>query len=228
MIYAASDFHMGDGGPRDDFTQDCTKRLLDQEKALKGNTVLLLGDIIDGHRYDFAASMQAHAEELQMLGRLHAYWIVGNHDEGVWRYEGTIRDIGFRLMSRCLLRVPKTMREDRDRWLYLCHGHEFDPACSGRFAWVGRKAAGVANWLGRRWPRLEDRVAGAAGRLQGTGRYAGSPFFDAATGHVEHWHQAHGVVCGHTHAVAKTTFGAGKSYYNTGMYREHDWMEVYP
>jgi len=246
MIYAASDFHMGDGGPRDDFTPDCKKRLLSQETSLARHTVVLLGDVVDGHRYGFEASMHVHMDELGMLGRLGAIWIVGNHDEEAWLHQHTLRGLGFTLADRMLLDcplvdfgTPPALR----RWrsmniaMYLCHGHEFDPYCSGRYAWIGRRASRMANWIGRRSPTWEDRIAGWAGRLQGTGRYAGTPFFDAATKHIEHWPKVGGIICGHTHQAAKARFGdrgpridrrKGLLYFNTGMYRKHDWMEIEP
>lgn len=214
-LYLASDLHMGDGGPRDDFTPAMTERFCQEVNAIPADAgIILLGDVLDGHRYSLRACLKAHRRELVLLDTKRFVWVIGNHDESV------VRAVAASNIVRHL-RYSDTVHIGDVGW-YFCHGHQFDPLCSGRFAWVGRAASQLANLIGKVSPRWEDRLAAWAGKLERTGRYSREQDFTEAAFAYAEAHNYGGIVCGHTHC-RKEQMRGNRVYINTGTYAQDGW-----
>lgn len=219
-IWAVSDIHMGDGSARDDFAPQAHKFLMGIPPKEAGDEIVLVGDILDGTRYDIAKCLSANRGTLTALGELLPWWIVGNHDEGIWGLRSHVEALGFRLVDRLLLRQG-------ERVWYVCHGHEWDPA-NKKGSWTGKAVTGVANGVGRLWPAAEDWLARQAQKLDGTGRYDQGTFAATVDSFQRQFEGVGGVIAGHTHVREDRTNALGKRYVNTGTWPTHGWTRIEP
>ena len=219
-IFAASDIHMGDGSPRDDFAPRRQDFLASIPEPSPGDVTVLVGDILDGTRYGIDRCLSANRALLAVLGGLRPWWVVGNHDERVWSLRGHLEPMGFRLVDRMLL-------AQGNRVWYVCHGHEWDPA-NKKGSWTGKAATGVANFVGKRWPKAEDWLAKQAQKLDGTGRYDQGSFAATVDSFQRQFEGVSGVLAGHTHVKEHRTNALGKRYVNTGTWPVHGWTVIEP
>jgi len=145
-LYGASDLHLGDGGPADDFGEDdhrdAFEWFLEHEVEPDGGDLTLLGDVFELWQCDLAP-IQEHYGNL--FWRLRNYRLTrGNHD------------------SR--LRMPpdwKLIEEEHGRpkvQLVAEHGHRADPLNSS-FIFVGWTVTVVAGVLERLGFRDVDKKA---------------------------------------------------------------------
>ena len=219
-IFAASDIHMGDGSARDDFVALRQQFLASIPDPGPGDAVVLVGDILDGTRYGLDACFRANTHVLASLGALSPWWVVGNHDEQVWKHRVLLTEMGFRLVDRMLLAQGDSL------W-YVCHGHEWDPANKAG-SWTGKAVTGVANGIGKLWPKAEDWLARQAQKLDGTGRYDQGSFAATVDSFQRQFEGVSGVLAGHTHVKEHRTNALGKRYVNTGTWPVHGWTVIEP
>lgn len=224
-IWAMSDIHMGDGGKRDDFAPKAHEFLMGFPPKETGDEVVLVGDILDGTRFPIDRCFAANRGVLKTLGELHPWWVVGNHDEDVWKLKAHLEPMGFRLVDRMLL-MAATPDGSPFTW-YICHGHEWDPA-NKKGSWTGKAATSVANGIGKLWPAAEDWLAHKAQKLDSTGRYDQGSFAATADSFLRQFEGVHGVLAGHTHVKEQRTSGNGKRYINTGTWPVHGWTKIDP
>lgn len=199
-IAAAGDFHLGDGSERDDFgtpercrlAEECT--WLAPHTHASGAWVILLGDVIDGMRYPFAACVEAHRPELLWLANLAppgddfgTVFVVGNHDAEA--SPATVPDVPFHYCREVVA----------DGWLCF-HGDSLDPEPS---LWrkVGAWGCRALAWLGKRSPAWEDRVQGWIDRLEARGRHGVPDAYEAQAVAVAKWMGCVGAAQGHTHVA---------------------------
>jgi len=217
-ILATSDIHMGDGGPRDDFAKRRGEFLMSLPDPEPDDVVVLVGDILDGTRYDIAKCFSANKAILAQLGGMRPWWVVGNHDEDLWSLKAHLTPLGFRLVDRMLLRQGEKI------W-YVCHGHEWDPA-NKKGSWSGKTVTSIANSIGKLWPKAEDWLAKQAQKLDSTGRYDQGTFAATVDAFQRQFEGVHGVIAGHTHVREDRTNALGKRYVNTGTWPVHGWTTI--
>jgi UDP-2,3-diacylglucosamine pyrophosphatase LpxH len=120
-IVIFSDFHLGDGGSRDDFRNNSTlvQEVLRSSYLPSGHALVLNGDIEELQRFRLPAIRAAWKGMFDLFEEFRRakglYKIVGNHDEGLWRHAG--ENPG----SPLLAAVRFTFRGDT---LFVFHGHQ--------------------------------------------------------------------------------------------------------
>ena len=87
-----SDFHLGDGGPRDDFRTNASlvRKVLRSHYLESGHTLVLNGDIEELQRFRLPAIRAAWKEMFDLFEEFRRarglYKLIGNHDEALPRY----------------------------------------------------------------------------------------------------------------------------------------------
>ncbi len=226
-----SDLHMGDGSRRDDFIARSNIFLSELNSISVEYKIISLGDMLDIARFDFKDIINANDRVIQALSERDFIYIIGNHDID--------------------LNSNHYRRKLPSNWIYanqlfinnnlFMHGHLFDPFCSGKFAWIGWKAIKIANWLGKWFPDLEDKLAVWGGKLVGTGRNSSDKFEQLAINHIRNsgclsmkeklfmdgiitkcvilkLSKIQSIFCGHTHRAKKIEFEEGRFYINAGSW----------
>jgi UDP-2,3-diacylglucosamine pyrophosphatase LpxH len=214
-----SDVHLGTKGCRADF-------LLDFLRQVDANTIVLVGDIIDGWRLKQGWYWpQPHNDVIQKLLRrvrkgTKLIYVPGNHDEFLRDFEG--HHFGGIEIVEEMIHVGA----DGKRWLAL-HGDKFDVvvrnvkwlAHLGDWAYdlaiglnivIGkvRRRLGLPYWSFSNWSKQKVKSAVA---------FIGA--FEQAVANEAAKHGVDGVICGHIHAPAMRDI-EGIRYVNTG-----DWIE---
>ena len=214
-----SDFHFGNGSARDDVTRKMSDKLRAEIKLLapivvRDNTdTAMLGDVVDGWRYrSWQDCISAHRVDLINIGSLGlprkpVRWVLGNHD-------AMVRDKDAAEIGPFVLCDKITDCGDLEE-----HGDRFNP---GQAIWrsVGKAACSVLAVVGHFVsPKLEDRLYGLGGKIEGGGRYSKehdryqrSSLEDAAHRGLR------GAVLGHTHRAV-----IDGNYVNTGSWANDGW-----
>ena len=147
-IFAISDLHLCDRGPRDNFAfngrEERLVAFLDMVDREQGR-LLVLGDLFDFWQVNLGTAVVAYLPLLDRLARMGATWIVGNHDNALAPL------IGSKLML--------------DHPLFLRSCHPFEEEIAGRrFAFRHRhgsgpfRPSGPATSRTSKDPRLPARV----------------------------------------------------------------------
>jgi len=140
-VFAISDLHIGDGGPRDNFGYEGSDRpkqlmaFLDYVEREDGE-VVIVGDLLDFWQANFSRVLTNgfNSKLIERLGELKATYVIGNHD---------IDLVGFvdhKLLSPPLFqRLSGPFNRDiNGKTFYFMHGHEVDPYNSGEVPGKGR------------------------------------------------------------------------------------------
>jgi predicted phosphodiesterase len=120
-IVIFSDFHLGDGGPRDDFRTNATlvQKVLRSYYLESGHALVLNGDIEEMQRFRLSAIRERWKDVYDLFEEFRLarglYKIFGNHDEGL-RHHGT-NHAGPPLLEA----VRFTFGDDT---LFVFHGHQ--------------------------------------------------------------------------------------------------------
>lgn len=222
----ASDIHLGDRSARDDVTPALRDRLRKEAEVLSnlafdhGARVVLVGDVIDGWRYDQTLCVRESMAELEVLARMspeesRTVWIVGNHDERI--EQAGLPEGMFDLASRVILHRTR-----------IEHGHLTDPI-PGLWRRIGISTCRALAFLGRnvgarfedrmdRWlSRMEARI-GARGRHADPRRCMVEAFRRIGHGPAE----ARRIVFGHTHRHGVFKMG-DLLHVNTGLWARDGW-----
>jgi hypothetical protein len=232
-IFAVSDLHLGDGGPRDNFAHMSSGHRLDEFLGFlryvceSNGKLIIVGDLFDFWQANLSRVIVYHRKLLDTLAEMEAIYVLGNHDSDLRYFLGE---------KEPWLKHPffKTMREVHTetvdgQHIHFLHGHQVDSYCSSDTPGIGRATAiytglkedrhggpmlhkhltvekaylGWMEWLSG----LAQRLMGKGGRYEAMNR-------DLCGLRVRG--DYHAVVSGHTH-IAGTV---GTSVYNTGTWAE--------
>lgn len=226
-LYAISDLHMGDGGPRDNFAYGTHEKellaFLDMVEADNGRLVIC-GDLFELWQSNISKVLTKRLDLLDRLARMNAIYILGNHDSDLNYFIGT-NWLGHPFFQ--------TMRQDHTekiggRYFHFIHGHQADSYCAGDTPGLGRITAiysGLAEDRNggptlNKYRTVEDKVVGRLERLVSLwNRLRGKPDrFTEINRHLRDIRDQEPavIVCGHTHFPGHI----GQWHYNTGTWAE--------
>lgn len=206
-ILAAGDFHFGPDDERNDWTPERLDWLeaqvadgLDWVREHDAVTVLT-GDVLSGADYGITECMRSKATRrgVGILARLYPIWLVGNHDAGVEKHPDSLLSVFTYAPSATVGAV------------YCAHGHRWDPACSGRFGFLGVWASKIAGAVGLLSPEAEDRLRAIGGRDGDHDAFRRTALRDLTGGKLGG--SALRILCGHSHEKPCQ----GLAYLNTGL-----------
>lgn len=232
-VYAISDLHMGDGGPRDNFAFGSHEKdllaFLDMVED-NGGRLVICGDFFELWQSNISKVITKRVYLLDRLAKMGAIYVLGNHDADLLYFMA--HDNGCRVS---LTHPFFTRMTDRltlpinGRLFHFIHGHQADPYCAGDTPGLGRITAiysGLAedrhgSPMLDKYRTVEDRVVGRLERLVSLwNRLWGKPDrFTAINRALQPFCQPGAVdvvVCGHTHFPGRI----GDWHYNTGTWAE--------
>ena len=133
MIYCISDLHLGDRGPRDNFTGR-EKSFNDFLDHVKDNELFILGDLFEGWELNIGDSIANNREIFRRFTSMNSTYVTGNHDNQVKP-----------LVSSGLLDHTFFLDRTKDpftkviagRRFFFCHGHEFDVSNKSAYPGTG-------------------------------------------------------------------------------------------
>ena len=227
-IYAISDLHMGDGGPRDNFAygdrEDQLRSFLDLVEDDHGHLVIC-GDLFELWQSNISKVLTKRIRLLDRLARMEVVYVLGNHDADLRYFVGEQRswlDHPFfeRMCLACHLNLG-------DKSFQFIHGHEADPYCSDDTPGLGRITAIYSGLAEDRngspmldeYRTVEQRVVGRMERLVSFWNWLrGKPdrFTEINRGLRDMPPVADVVICGHTHRPGHIE----SWHYNCGTWAE--------
>ena len=125
-IFVVSDLHLGDGGPRDNFSADDKARkfglFLDYVESC-GGELFVLGDLFEFWQANVSRVLVYQMPLIDRLAGMNAVYVVGNHDADLEHLIGTnlLAHPFFRRMCGPFERIIAGKRYK------FMHGHELDP-----------------------------------------------------------------------------------------------------
>lgn len=131
MIYAISDLHLGDGGPRDNSVANlpALNTFLDYVQDM-GGRLIICGDMFEFWQANLSAVLVHHESLLDRLANMDVTYVVGNHDIDLLHFCDP------KLTSRIKFIHPFFKRMRVEAWGLECghqwkfiHGHTSDPVC---------------------------------------------------------------------------------------------------
>ena len=231
-IFAISDLHLCDRGPRDNFAFNGREsrfynflKMVEESKS----RLLILGDLFDFWQVNMGASINAYLPLLDRLDELGALWIVGNHDNALAPLIGSKLMLDHPLFQRSCHPFEEEIAGRRFAFL---HGHESDPYCRDLNPGAGELTAIISGMLedrhkgpfDRHGHAIEDQFVGtleAALTLWRTLTFQQGRQAQMVAG-VEKYRQAKNcdvVIYGHTHEPGNIA----DYHFNTGSWaRQHD------
>lgn len=223
-IYCVSDLHLGDGGPRDNFTQkkmDQFRAFLDYVEG-RGGRLIILGDLFEFWQANISKVIMRHLPLLDRLLQLDTIYVLGNHDADLLHFCGqSILNHAF--FSRM---VPEHEETVSGRRIKFVHGHQADPYCASDTPGKGRISAiysGIwedrngSPWVNK-YRTVEEATVGRVERLLSVFyRLLGHPGRLAAMNiNLESLYPGFdAIISGHTHRA-----GLIGRLYNTGTWAE--------
>lgn len=125
-IFVVSDLHLGDGGPRDNFSVDGKldkfNRFLDYVQEY-GGELILLGDVFEFWQANVGKVLTQQLSLIERFAEMQATYVIGNHDADFENLIGMNMLVHpfFRRMSGPF---ERTINGKRFKFI---HGHELDP-----------------------------------------------------------------------------------------------------
>jgi len=125
-IFVVSDLHIGDGGPRDNFSADDKARkfglFLDYVES-SGGELFVLGDLFEFWQANVSRVLVHQMPLIDRLAGMNAVYVVGNHDADLEHLIGTnlLAHAFFERISGPFERIIAGKRYK------FMHGHELDP-----------------------------------------------------------------------------------------------------
>jgi UDP-2,3-diacylglucosamine pyrophosphatase LpxH len=227
-LYAISDLHMSDGGPRDNFAYGTHEKellaFLDMVEANRGRLVIC-GDLFELWQSNISKVLTKRMALLDRLARMKAIYILGNHDSDLNYFIGKPGWLGHPFFQTMRLEHTESIAGRRFQFI---HGHQADAYCSGDTPGLGRITAiysGLAedrngSPMLDKYRTVEDKVVGRLERLVSLwNRLRGKPDrFTEINRHLRDIRDREPavVVCGHTHFPGHI----GQWHYNTGTWAE--------
>ncbi len=228
-IFAISDLHLGDGGPRDNFAHSGNKRrflgFLDYVEECDGE-IVIVGDFFELWQSNMSKVLTSRMWLLDRLAELNAVYVLGNHDIDL-RYfikkEGWLEHPFFNRMRMCYY------THMGNRMFKFTHGHEVDPYCLGDAPGIGRISAIYTGLKEDRnegpmldkYHTIEGKVLGRLGKLARFSNWiTGKPNRSALMNRkllVRKPYSVDAIVCGHTHKPGRI----GSWLYNCGTWAEN-------
>lgn len=125
-IYVISDLHMGDGGPRDQFSLGGRALALErfvQHVGRAGGELFILGDLFEFWQMNLSRLLRCNRRVIDRFAEVGAIFVPGNHDVDLAHFVGTddLTHPFFRRMSEPF------SRSLGGRTFRFFHGHEVDP-----------------------------------------------------------------------------------------------------
>lgn len=125
-IFVVSDLHIGDGGPRDNFSADDKARkfslFLDYVESC-GGELFVLGDLFEFWQANVSRVLVHQMPLIDRLAGMNAVYVVGNHDADLEHLIGT-NLLAHRFFTRMCGPFERTIGGKRFKFM---HGHELDP-----------------------------------------------------------------------------------------------------
>lgn len=228
-IFAISDLHMGDGGPRDNFTpdkEDSLHRFLDLVELQTDPRMVICGDLFELWQANLSAVLTHRLGLLDRLARMGAIYVLGNHDVDLKHFIGRAGWLGHPFFQTMRLAHEETIGGKRYRFL---HGHEADPYCESDDPGLGRitaiysglKESRNGGPMRTKYRTVEQCSVGRLERLVSfLGRLAGKPnrrkAMNRGLRELAGIAKADMLVCGHTHFPGRI----GGWHVNTGTWAE--------
>ncbi|MHB8108011.1 MAG: UDP-2,3-diacylglucosamine diphosphatase [Candidatus Cryosericum sp.] len=225
MIYAISDLHLGDNGPRDNFAAGTHLRdflgFLTHVETTEG-ALVICGDVFEFWQANVSRVLQQHICLLDRLADLQAIYIPGNHDADLQYFRSRMRlnHPFFDLMCNSYTQVVAGRR------FHFVHGHAADPYCASDRPGIGRITAiytGLAedkhgSPMLDKYHTVEAKVLGPWEKLASVwGRLRGEPSRNVGINRrLRALYPGDVVVSGHTHAPGRI----GDWHYNCGTWAE--------
>jgi UDP-2,3-diacylglucosamine pyrophosphatase LpxH len=232
-IYAISDLHMGDGGPRDNFAfggrEKALLSFLDFVDANDGR-LIICGDLFELWQSNISKVLTQRERLLDRLAAMGAIYVLGNHDADLKHF---IRRPGWLehpfFSGMCLA----CLKPVAGKLFVFCHGHEVDPYCTSDTPGIGRITAiysGLAedkngSPMLDKYRTVEDKVVGRLEWLVSLwNRLRGKPDrFTEMNRKLQEWAKSFAynnedavAVTGHTHKPGRI----GDWHYNCGTWAE--------
>jgi len=125
-IFVVSDLHIGDGGPRDNFSADDKARkfdlFLDYVEDC-GGELFVLGDLFEFWQANVSRVLVHQMPLIDRLAGMNAVYVVGNHDADLEHLIGT-NLLAHAFFERMSGPFERTIAGKRFKFM---HGHELDP-----------------------------------------------------------------------------------------------------
>ena len=141
-VYAISDLHMGDGGPRDNFAYgDREKELMAFLDFVEDNhgRLVICGDLFELWQSNVSKVLTRRMWLLDRLAKMEAVYVLGNHDADLRYFVGQQRTwLGHPFFERMCLACHLNIGGKSFQFI---HGHEADPYCSADTPGLGRITA---------------------------------------------------------------------------------------
>jgi len=225
-IFAVSDLHMGDGGPRDNFAYGDREKeflgFLDHVESQNGELVIC-GDLFELWQANMSRVLTWRRALMDRLAKMGATYILGNHDVDLWYFINT------GLLNHPLLSTMRAyyVTHRGGRGFYFCHGHEADPYCASKNPGLGRITAIYSGLkedknggpMLNKYRTVEDRVVGRMERwVSFWNRLRGKPDrFVSINRNLKLMIPNEAIViCGHTHLPGRID----DWHYNCGTWAE--------
>ena len=209
-IYAISDLHMGDGGPRDNFAYgDREKQLMSFLDFVDDNhgQLVICGDLFELWQSNVSKVLTKRIWLLDRLAKMEAVYILGNHDADLRYFLGQSGWLTHPFFERMCLGCFAHLAGKSFQFI---HGHEADPYCSDDTPGLGRITAIYSGMAEDRnggpmldeYRTVEQRVVGRMERLVSLwNQFRGQPdrFTQINRQLRDMPPVADVVICGHTH-----------------------------
>ncbi len=125
-IIVVSDLHIGDGGPRDNFSVDSKARKFDSFLDYvenRGAELFVLGDLFEFWQANISRVLVHRMPLIDRLAKINAVYVVGNHDADLEHLIGT-NLLAHPFFQRMCGPFERTIANKRFKFM---HGHELDP-----------------------------------------------------------------------------------------------------
>jgi hypothetical protein len=226
MLYAISDLHMGDCGPRDNFVshEKDLWAFLDMVEDCHAKLVIC-GDLFELWQSNISKVLTKRISLLDRLARMQTYYVLGNHDADLLYFIGNnwLTHPFFTRMTRCFAPMCGDIEG-----FYFTHGHEADAYCASDVPGLGRITAiytGLAEDknggpMHNKYQTVESKVLGPWEKAASLwGQFRGKPSRDVEINRFlrnMRDKRRRTIVCGHTHTAGRI----GNWLFNCGTWAE--------
>ena len=154
-MWAISDLHIGEKNKKyDDFHAD--KKLTEFLLSNPDKSLIGVGDIVELWQGDWRAIYESREELFDLLFSKLFYWVLGNHDEDIYKYR---RHIPVEMCQYLILNST----------IFL-HGHQFD-IFNSRYKSIGKAITQIAGKLENIHPNIDHWLSTLQDKVTAVGRY---------------------------------------------------------
>ncbi len=229
-IFAISDLHLGDGGPRDNFDvgnrENRFLHFLDYVDDNDGE-IVIVGDFFELWQSNISKVLTKRMWLLYRLAEMNAVYVLGNHDADLSYFvnkEGWLSHPFFNRMHNSY------HTHMGDRFFRFTHGHQVDPYCASDTPGIGRISAIYTGMkedrnggpvLFNKYRTVERKVLGRLGKLSRLKNWITcKPNLNVQMNQRLLFRKPEAidvVICGHTHKPGRI----GDWLYNCGTWAEN-------